>query len=150
MALAGILTYAAATLMTFGLVTGPASNTAAAATGPDLSSGAISGPLWAKPGERVHFETCVENFGDQPSGDFNIAWYVSGERLGYGRHLSVPAHTRVCKYQGGADGNSFFDWTVPNDSGGSRIIKWEVDTDRQVPDKLRRNNSIERTIKITG
>jgi hypothetical protein len=114
-----------------------------------LSSGAISGPLWAKAGEKVHFETCVENFGDQASGDFNIAWYVSGERLGYGRHKSVPARTRVCAYGGGSEGNSFFDWTAPNDPGGSRIIKWEVDTDHQVPDTFRGNNSVERTIKIT-
>jgi hypothetical protein len=136
MASAGLPRYAAATVMALGLLAGPATSTAAAQTGPDLDAGTIDGPVSVQAGQRVHFETCVENRGDQDAGAFNIAWYVSGERLGYGRHLGVPAHTKVCAYHGGADGNSFFDWTAPNDPGGYRTIKWVVDADHQVPGGL--------------
>src|SRR4051794_7318645 len=80
---ARILKYAAATVMALGLLASSATNTAAAETGPDLDAGTIDGPLYVQAGQKVHFETCVENVGDQGSGGFNIAWYVSGQRLGY-------------------------------------------------------------------
>jgi len=145
---ARISKYAAATVMALGLVAGSATNTAAAETGPDLDAGTIDGPLYVQAGQKVHFETCVENVGDQDSGGFNIAWYVSGQRLGYGSHSGVPAHTKVCAYHGGANGNSFFDWTAADDPGGSRTIKWVVDEDHMVPDQNRSNNSSEYTIGI--
>ncbi|WP_354006275.1 CARDB domain-containing protein [Streptomyces sp. NBC_00268] len=119
--------YAAAAVIALGLLSGPATNTASAQpTGPDLVAGYIDGPTSVQPDQRAHYETCVENLGDQGTGVFNIAWYVSGERIGYGSHSGVPGHTKVC------DGNSHFDWTVPNDPGGSRTIKWVVDEDNHV------------------
>ncbi|ONI91684.1 hypothetical protein ALI22I_07340 [Saccharothrix sp. ALI-22-I] len=128
--------------MALGLLAGPATNTAAAQSGPDLYAGIIDGPLWAPAGTPVHFETCVENQGDQGTGVFNIAWYVGGVRQGYGSHEGVPAKTRVC------NGNSQFYWTAPNDPGGSRHIKWVVDEDNHVQESNEDNNSTSYSIEI--
>ena len=142
MAPASFPRYVATGVLAVGLLAGPAATTASAETGPDLSAGPIDGSQYLKPGEKVHFDTCVENQGDQGTGVFNIAWYVSGERVGYGSHSGVPAHTKIC------DGNSQFDWTAPGDVGGSRIIKWVVDEDNMVQDSDRSNNSSEVTVVI--
>lgn len=131
----GLLPAASATVIALSFLTVPAINTAAAETGPDLSAGVIDGPLYVDPGQRVHYDTCVENLGDQGTRGFNIAWYVSGDRMGYGSHSGVPGHTKVC------NGNSQFDWTAPNDPGGSRTIKWVVDEDNMVQDSDRSNNT---------
>jgi subtilase family serine protease len=142
MTLARFSRYVAAGVLALALLAGPAATTASAAIGSDLSAGSIDGSQYLKPGEKVHFDTCVENQGDQATGVFNIAWYVSGQRVGYGSHSGVPAHTKIC------GGNSQFDWTAPNDVGGSRVIKWVVDEDNMVQDSDRGNNSSEITVVI--
>lgn len=111
----GLLPAVSATIIALSLFTVPAINTAAAETGPDLSAGSIDGP--------------------QGTRGFNIAWYVSRDRLGYGSHSGVPGHTKVCNL------NSQFDWTAPDDPGGSRTIKWVVDENNMVPDSDRSNNT---------
>jgi subtilase family serine protease len=128
--------YAAAAVMALGILAGPATATASAEpSDPDLIAGFINGPESVEPGQRVHFDTCVENLGDKGTGVFNIAWYVSGERIGYGSHSGVPGNTRIC------NGNSQFDWTAPDDPGGYRTIKWVVDEDNHVHESEEGNNS---------
>jgi hypothetical protein len=137
--------YAAATVAALGLLAGPATGVAAAQTGPDLVAGDINytpnGVI--HPGDRIHFETCVENKGDQATGPFNIAWYVDDQRLGYGSHSGVPAHSKQC------NGNSFFDWTVPDSNYGfnGARVRWAVDEDNMIPDIDRSNN---RSFTILG
>ncbi|MBN2736702.1 MAG: hypothetical protein JXR70_06950 [Spirochaetales bacterium] len=91
------------------------------------------------PGGEVLFNSGVLNNSDVESGRFNIAWYVDGQRLGYGNHRSVPARSID------TEGNSDFTWTVLK---GAHSISFVVDEDNEIDENDETNNSVSVDISL--
>lgn len=115
-----------------------------AATGPDLEPTAITFDNSALAvGNKVHFDSGVNNRGDENTGVFNIKWLVDGKEVGaYGSHDGVPKSTLVM------NGNSQFDWTF--DRSGSYSIAFIVDVDNHIIESNENNNSRSVTVRVTG
>jgi subtilase family serine protease len=132
---------AATSLMGLGLLVAPAT-AADAASRPELSPTPIKVSQTVKAGQRIHFDSGVQNYGGTRSGVFNVKWLVDGEEVGaYGSHSSVPAGSSKL------NGNSQFDWTF-DDPGSFHTITFIVDADNHVAESNENNNRISRSVHV--
>jgi CARDB len=93
-------------------------------------------------GQRVHFDSGVENQGALDSGVFNIKWLVDGQEVGaYGSHAGVPAKSTVM------DSNSQFTWTF--DSPGTYKLTFAVDVDDHVQCEANESDNVRyKTVQV--
>jgi CARDB len=93
-------------------------------------------------GQRVYFDSGVENQGAVDSGVFAIKWLVDGQEVGaYGSHDGVPAKSTVM------DGNSQFTWTF--DSPGTYKLTFAVDADDHVQCEANESDNVRyKTVQV--
>lgn len=115
---------------------------AAADTGPDLWPTSIKFD-WhdINAGEKVYFDSGINNFSDTGTGTFNIKWLVNGEEVGaYGSHEGVPSGSTVM------DGNSQFEHTFTRP--GNYTVTFIVDVDNYVKESIESNNKQNNTLTV--
>jgi hypothetical protein len=93
-------------------------------------------------GQRVYFDSGVENQAVVDSGVFSIKWLVDGQEVGaYGGHDGVPAKSTVM------DGNSQFTWTF--DSPGTYTLTFAVDVDDHVQCEANESDNVRyKTVQV--
>lgn len=132
---------AATSLLSLGLLVAP--TVADAATRAELSPTPIKvASKTVTAGQKVYFDSGINNYGGTGSGVFNVKWLVDGEEVGaYGSHASVPAGSSKL------NGNSQFAWTF-DDPGSFHTVTFIVDADNHVAELNEGNNRLFVQIRV--
>ena len=85
-------------------------------------------------GEKVLFDSGIENAGGADTGKFTIRWFVDGQDVGYNAtHQGVPAGTTIL------DGESLFTWVF--DTPGWHKVAFLVDVDNNIAESDETDNA---------